>query len=111
MPSEKETIKEKILSTFRGKEGKVFKPHEIIDAILLKYPDTNKSSILIADRCYNMINLGIESQFTFHVFEALDDGSYKFLGEGTNFTGPIKWKGKVVGEWVNGKITRLEKLE
>lgn len=105
------TIKEKILSTFKGKEGKVFKPHEIIDLILLKYPDTNRSSILIADRCYNMINLGIEKYFNFHVFEALNDGCYLYWGEGYSYTGPIRWKGKVVGEWLNGKKVRLQKLE
>jgi hypothetical protein len=105
------TIKDKILSTFKGKESKIFKPHEIIDLILQKYPDTNKSSILVADRCYNMINLGIIKQFNFHVFEALEDGSYRFLGEGYTYTGPIRWKGKIVGEWLNGRISRLEELE
>jgi hypothetical protein len=105
------TIKEKILSTFKGKEGKVFKPHDIIDLILLKYPDTNKSSILIADRCYNMINLGIEKHFNFHVFEAFNDRSYKFLGEGYSYSGSIYWKGKIVGEWLNGEKVKLQKLE
>ncbi|MBB1284578.1 hypothetical protein HRH25_09360 [Flavisolibacter sp. BT320] len=105
------TIKEKILSTFKGKEGRTFKPHEIIDLIKQKYPDTNPSSIIPADRCYNKINIGIEKYFDFHVFEALDDGSYKFLGEEKPFTGYIKWKGRIVGEWLDGKIVWLKKLQ
>ena len=111
MSIESLTIKEKILQTFEGKEGRIFRPHEVIDLILEKFPDTNKSSINLADRCYNRTNKDVEKRFNFHVFEAQDDGSYKFLGEGKPFTGPIKWKGKIVGEWVNGKIVRLNNLE
>ncbi|RZK24904.1 MAG: hypothetical protein EOO43_06910 [Flavobacterium sp.] len=105
------TIKEKILSTFKGKEGRTFKPHEIIDLIKQKYPDTNPSSIIPADRCYNKINIGIEKYFDFHVFEALDDGSYKFLGEGYPFSGPVFWNGKVVGEWLDGRKIILQELK
>lgn len=105
------TIKEKLLSTFKGKEGRVFLPHEIIDIIEQKHPGTNPSSVLPADRCYNRINLGIEKHFDFHIFEALDNGSYKFLGENYLYSGHIYWKGKVVGEWLNGKKVRLQKLK
>jgi hypothetical protein len=104
------TIKEKIISVFQGKDGQIFKPHEIIDLILQKYPDTNKTSILPADRCYNIINKGIEQQFNFHVFEALEDGSYRFLDESYKYTGPIRWKGKIVGEWLNGHKSQIQPL-
>lgn len=104
------TIKEKIVSVFKGKDDQIFKPHEIIDLILQKYPDTDKTSILPADRCYNMINKGIEQQFNFHVFEALDDGSYRFLGEKYSYTGPIWWKEKIVGEWLNGHKSVIQPL-
>lgn len=105
------TIKEKIVLTFTGKEGKTFKPHEIIEMIQQKYPGTNSSSILPSDRCYNKINIGIEDHFDFHVFEALDDGSYKFFGEGYLYDGPIYWKDKKVGEWINGRKVNLQKLK
>jgi hypothetical protein len=116
MSSQPITIKEKIRIVFKGivfkgKEAQVFKPHEIIDMVLQKYPDTNKSSILAADRCYNIVNKGIEKHFDFHVFKALEDGSYLFLGERFPYTGHIRWKGKIVGEWVNGRKTYVNPLK
>jgi hypothetical protein len=105
------TIKDKIRETFKGKEEQTFKPHEIIDLVMQKCPDTNPTSILPADRCYNRINKGIERNFTFHVFDLSDDSTYKYLGEGYNYSGPIYWKGKVVGEWVNGKKVKLQQLK
>lgn len=104
-------IKDKIRVTFKGKEGQFFRPHEIIDMVLQKFPGTNKTSILPADRCYNKINKGIADQFNFHVFEALEDGSYKWLGEHFPFTGPVCWRGKKVGEWVNGKRPTIDVLK
>lgn len=97
------TIKDKIRLAFEGQKGKVFRPHEIIDIVQQKYPDTNKSSILPADCCYNLINKGIVHQFNFHVFEWLRNGTYRCLGEGCSFDGPIFWKRKIVGEWKNGQ--------
>ena len=94
-------IKDKVLSAMKGKEGKIFQPYEIVDMVLQKYPDTNRSSVLPADCCYNRINKGIK--FDFHLFESLDDGSYKYLGPNYQFQGEILWKGKPIGEWKNGK--------
>ena len=111
------SIKEKILETFKGKEGQLFRPHEIIDRVLQKFPGTNTTSILPADRCYNRINKGIERYFQtehcLHVFDySFKDGTYKYIGANNPFySGKIIWKGKEVGEWENGNIERLEKLE
>jgi hypothetical protein len=97
------TIKQKVLSSFKGKEQQIFRPHEIIDLVLQKYPGTNRTSILPADYCYNRINKGIK--FNFHVFESLPDGTYKFLGLNYPFTGPVLWKGEQVGTMKNGRYT------
>jgi hypothetical protein len=62
-------IREKSLATFNRKEGKVFRPHEIIDLVVQKYPATSKSGILPADCCYNMINKGTAKQLNVHAFK------------------------------------------
>jgi hypothetical protein len=105
-------IREKVLSVMKGKEERIFSSHEIIDMVLQKFPDTNKSSVLPSDYCYNRINKDIEKKFRlgFHVFESLNDNLYKYLGQESSYTGPIYWKGKKVGDWLKGKITRLDKL-
>jgi hypothetical protein len=105
-------IRDKVLSVMKGKEGRVIASHEIVDLILHKFPDTNKVSVLPADYCYNRINKDIEKRFRsgFHVFESLNNNLYKYLGEEYPYTGPILWKGKKIGEWLKGKIIKLDKL-
>lgn len=82
----------------------------------------NPGSVILSDYCYNRYNRGIE--FTKHLFEHLNDGTYKYLGENFNYTGPIYHKPRgqnkeiIVGEWINGekkidkaKIEALERNE
>ena len=90
-------IWDKIRSVFCDEVGKKFTTGEIINLVVERYPDTNKTSIIPSDYCYNMVNKGI--YFENHVFEYLDHGYYKVLGTSYNYLGPIFWKDKRVGEW------------
>jgi hypothetical protein len=58
-------------------------------------------SVLPSDYCYNLINKSSVS-FQYHLFEWLSRGFYRYLGPGYQYTGPIFWKGKVVGHWEKG---------
>ncbi len=109
MPSFDITIKQKVLSTFKGKEGKQFRPHEIVDMVLNKYPGTNRGSILPADYCYNRTNKGIK--FDFHLFKSISDGSYEYLGPNFQYDGPVYWKGTQVGIWNKGIHRQLRDLK
>lgn len=90
-----------------------------IRAILQERYDRNPGSVILSDYCYNRYNSGIS--FNKHLFEYLDGGNYKYLGENYNYTGPIYHKPKgqgaeiIVGQWQNGvksldsnKITSAE---
>lgn len=90
-------IWDKIRNVFCDEVGKKFTTGEIINLVVERYPDTNKTSIIPSDYCYNMVNKGI--YFQNHVFEQLETGSYKVLGTSCDYVGPIFWIGKQVGEW------------
>jgi hypothetical protein len=60
------------------------------------------NSVLPSDYCYNLINKSSVS-FQYHLFEWLSRGFYRYLGPGYKYTGPVFWKGKVVGHWQSGK--------
>lgn len=103
--SKKRTIKEKVVSTFEGKEGQVFRRREIIEMVLKKFPDTNDTSVIPSDYCYNITNNGIK--FNFHLFEYLERDTYKFLGAGAIYNGLVSWNGSEYGKWTNGKFKKL----
>ena len=95
------TIKEKVETVFQNRNGEEFLREEIIDLVVHAYPETNRSSVIPSDYCYNMVNAGIN--FDFHMFESLGEGRYRCLGPRNSYTGVIYWKGEQVGEWKNGK--------
>lgn len=94
-------IKNKVLSVFQNRVGEKFLREEIIDLVVNAYPETNRSSVIPSDYCFNIINAGI--QFDFHIFESLDGGRYKCLGPNHQYTGPVYWKREQVGKWEEGR--------
>ena len=95
------TIKEKVETVFQNRIGEEFLREEIIDLVVHAYPETNRSSVIPADYCYNMVNAGIN--FDFHMFESLGEGRYRCLGPHNSYTGAIYWNGEPVGEWRDGR--------
>lgn len=98
-------VEEKVLETFQGKDGKEFWRKEIVELVIKKFPDTNKSSIMPSDYCYNITNNGIK--FNFHVFKWLSRGKYKYLGQHLKYSGKVYWKGLEYGVWVNGVFRKI----
>ena len=97
-----QTIKEKVLSIFQNKVGEKFGREEIKDLVVNAYPDTNRSSVIPSDYCYNSVNKDATS-FNLHLFESLGEGTFKCLGPSYPYSGPIYWKGEQVGKWEQGK--------
>jgi len=91
---------DKIRNVLSEEVGKEFTGGEIIDLVVERYPDTNRSSVIPSGYCYNMINKAID--FKNHIFEHLEAGRYKVLGTSYDHLGPIFWKGEQIGEWKNG---------
>lgn len=65
---------------------------------------TNSSSIIPSDYCYNRVNKGMEFHKKPRLFYFLGDGMYECLGENYLFTGDVvnANDGTVVGTWENG---------
>lgn len=65
---------------------------------------TNSSSIIPSDYCYNRVNKGIEFHKKPRLFNFLGDGMYECLGENYLYTGDVEnaSDGTVVGSWENG---------
>lgn len=101
------TITEKILAVVKGNEGKVFSRDEIIEAVVISFPGTNKGSVIPSDYCYNKTNKGNGFGFPFPLFEYYDGGTYKYLGVDFPYTGKAFWKGSIIGEWTNGEYQQL----
>lgn len=99
---QKLSIKQKVLSIFCKKNCKIYSIEDIKNEIIKKYPETNPSSIIPSDYCYNIWNKGIK--FDFHLFDFLGDAQYKCLGENYPYNGNVYWKEKPVGQWENGKF-------
>ena len=101
------TIYNKLKNSIIDKIGSILERNEIIQETIYKYPDTNISSILPSDYCYNRINKGIKHYK--HLFEYLGNGKYKILGENFKYTGNIYTKPKgekidiKIGQWINGQ--------
>jgi hypothetical protein len=96
------TIKEKVIRVLQNRMGEEFSREEIIDLICLDYPDTNRSSVMPSDYCYNMVIAGII--FDFQMFEHLEKAQYHCLGRHYFYIGPIYWNGKQVGERQEGRF-------
>ena len=97
-------IFDKFLSVLKGHEKEIFSRSQIISLVCSCCPGTNSASLIPSDYCYNLVNKGIP--FNRHIFEYLENGDYKFLGEGYLYTGRIYWskRQQPVGEWVNGVL-------
>ena len=48
-------ISERILNTMSGKEGQIFKRHEIIEMVIRRYRETIETSIIPSDYCYTIL--------------------------------------------------------
>src|SRR5215213_5366662 len=96
----------KILNVMSGHEGQVFKRHEIIQMVIKNYRDTNETSVIPSDYCYNMLNNGIHFDPENRLFEHLSRGVYKFLGPNIKYKGLVFWKGSEYGEWKDGKYRK-----
>ena len=86
---------------FKNKRNETYRRNEIIDMVIAVYPDTNRTSVIPSDYCYNLTNRGIP--FKTHLFESLGSGNYKCLGENFPYEGEIYWKNEKVGYWYKGK--------
>jgi len=71
------SIKDKIIDSLINKENQILSREEIISLILEKYPDTNKTSILPTDYCFNLKNKGSSK---YELFEYLDLATFRYLG-------------------------------
>ncbi len=108
------TIDDKFTAIFGSKCGHagILTRQAIKDKIVTAFPDTPEGSVIPSDYCYNMINVGISFSRTrvlfkdrVHLFEHTNPGErgdYKIIGKVSDYNGPIFWKGKQVGEWLNG---------
>jgi hypothetical protein len=103
-------IKDKLLSVFKEKEGRIFQPEKIIDLVCEAFPDTNRTSVLPSDYCYNRKNEGINFQSHLHLFLSLKDESYVYLGPHFPYNGPVYWINEHVGNLAKGVYTPLPNL-
>lgn len=76
--------------------------------------NTNQSSIIPSDYCYDRVNKGIKFTKNTRLLLFLGDGMYECLGENHPYTGMVytREKGSVediaVGEWRNGELTKFD---
>ena len=101
-------IKDKVRIALQLHTDEVFSRQEIIDLVVHSYPGTNHRSVIPSDYCYNLYNRGIA--FDFHILEWLERKTYKVLGPGHQYNGPILWKWRQIGEWRNGLKTMYEDI-
>ena len=99
------TIYEQLIELLKSRKGEIVTTAEVKRELKKKY-GTKPSSVLLYDYCYNRINDGVK--FDKHIFEFIDNGMYKYLGEDFPYTGkiyhnPQHQKLKDVGNWVNGR--------
>lgn len=104
-------IEQEIIETFNAVEiGTILSSAEIKEMVNLKF-GRNKSSVIPSDYCYNRYNFGINYDKTLHLFEFLENGQYRYLGQEYRYNGKIfhKIKGSngeiIVGEVVDGFAT------
>ena len=101
-----QNIFKKFLDVFDGHEGEVFTRSKIIELICMHFPGTNPSSLIPSDYCYNLFNKGIN--FRNHIFEQVNQGVYKYLGQNAAYTGKVYWSksDQPVGEWLDGVLIK-----
>jgi hypothetical protein len=72
-----------------------------IEAEIISTGIYKPQSLFPSDYCYNLINKD-KSSFRFPLFIWLKWGTYLHVGPYYQYSGPVLWKGKQVGEWENG---------
>ncbi|MCA0971364.1 hypothetical protein LCM20_12230 [Halobacillus litoralis] len=101
------TIYEQLIDVLEDRKGETLSSQEIKDRVINKF-DTNPSSIVLSDYCYNRYNDGIA--FTKHLFVYISRSQYKYIGERYPYTGFVFHKPKgsdyesLVGEWNKGEL-------
>lgn len=90
----------------RAHGEKPLKKSEIEDEIL-SYGIYQPHSLFPSDYCYNLVNKASGS-FRFPLYIWLRRGYYLHAGPYFEYTGPILWKGKQVGEWKHGEYNLWE---
>lgn len=93
------TVVSEYINTFGV--GHVVTTREIKKIVHDKY-DINEDSIIPSDYCYNRINDGIKLSWP-TLFEHIEYGRYRCLGEHYPYNGDIYHKDFVVGSCVDGK--------
>lgn len=105
------TVFEQLKAVLKDRIHDIVTPIEVKDLLANQF-GTNPSSIILSDYCYNRYNSGIS--FNKHLFQYINRGCYKYLGENYPYTGFIFHKPKgqtkeiIVGEWKNGVKTLYE---
>ena len=101
-------VEQEIIATFSHADiGTVFSSSEIKQMVYERF-GRNKSSVIPSDYCYNGFNFGIDYDKNAHLFEFLENGKYRYLGQGYPYNGKICHKIKntdqemIVGEVVGG---------
>lgn len=108
------TIYEQIKEVLKDKVGTYVTTSEMKLLINVKF-GTSIDSIFLSDYCYNRFNKG--TTFTKHLFQYINRGAYKYLGEKYPFNGYIFHKPKnsleevIVGEWENGQKILFEGVQ
>ncbi len=83
-----------------------------IESLLKEKGILNETRVQVSDLCYNRSNVANFSSFEsdIHLFEHLEKGYYRILGENYPYSGLILWLKKedrierIIGEWYCGKL-------
>ena len=87
--------------------GTIVTRQQLSQMVMEAYPH-NHNSFLPADYCYNRTNKGISFETHVHLFEFLDDGRYRILGEDYPYSGAVycremgETEDRVYGSWYHG---------
>ncbi|MGO4926870.1 DUF7225 domain-containing protein [Streptococcus alactolyticus] len=80
-----------------------------LSAMVSAIMPVESNSFLPADYCYNRTNKGISFESHIHLFELMDDGRYKILGENYMYSGPVLGRKEdgsgyeIKGVWTEGE--------
>jgi hypothetical protein len=103
----KTTVEDKIRTAFSGTPvGTLLSARQIIFKVTSAFPEVGKNSVLPADRCYNITNAGLAYDYSFRIFEYLEQARYRYLGENYSYDGKVTWKGEPCGSWTKGVLTK-----
>jgi len=103
------TIEEKFRAVFSDVAiGTVLSASEIVAKVVKVYPDVSENSVLPADRCYNITNVGLAYDHSFRIFEHVERAVYRYLGEKYPYCGKVTWKDEPCGSWADGVLEKGE---